>query len=73
MEVMQMFGRNGFRLELFKSGGYSEHRFGGDIRGWSGDFVGMVGFKISDRERERLVKTHIEAGTLVCSTWIPSA
>ncbi|WP_446903027.1 hypothetical protein [Burkholderia sp. YIM B11467] len=72
MQVHEMFGRNGFRIELHKSGGYSMSRFGGDIRGWNGEHCCLVGFKISEHERARLIADAQRSGTLICSTWIPA-
>jgi hypothetical protein len=71
MDVIKMFGANGFRLELFKSGGYAMHQWDGDNRGWHGRLCCMVAFPISEFERKRLIRDSVESGTLVCSTWIP--
>jgi hypothetical protein len=59
------FGRNGFRLEVFESGGFALHQFDGDQRGEYGRLASLVGFKLNDFDLERTIKTHAEGGALV--------
>lgn len=72
MRVLDSFGSNGRRLELFRSGGYAQYRFGGDIRGPMGELDCLVGFKLSAMDMDRLVTDALKSGTAVCCAWFPS-
>ena len=51
------FGKDGFRLEIFKSGGYAVHSFAGDLAGEQGRIQCVVAHA-SDYELRRLVSSY---------------
>lgn len=61
----RFFGRSGFRLTVFREGGYVLNRFAGDIRGEQGDACALVGYRPAGWDMEDTIRRALARGTLV--------